>query len=179
VRNAGLKCRAPLTLVKAKFCAIDIGLVVFNRARWEAVTGLVYAREHDASEEECARLKLRARQRVYCIMGVRRSPAVCEYLRLPSALFPRLPDQLHSVQHLADQYGLHLGEAEQQISIERASQIVSKALGVSLGTMIWRSDRVVQLRDCSPLEWRTTYSLDWDQPAKLEKLLGTRLQRDH
>jgi DNA-binding GntR family transcriptional regulator len=55
----------------------------------------------------------------------------------------------------------------QRVCVIAASADIAEALGVTDGTLVLMSDRVVHLRDGRPAEWRVTYSLDQENLARL------------
>ena len=121
-----------------------------------------------ATEEERARLGLLAGEMVYRIDRIRHQgePLLVEK-RLAAALFPRLRNPVPRITDLADAYGLQLGEALESFSTIAASPSIATTLGVTEGTLLLMSDRVVHLRDGRPAEWRVTYSADRENLASL------------
>jgi DNA-binding GntR family transcriptional regulator len=97
----------------------------------------------------------------------KREQLLVEDTRLPAALFPRLQKPVPRITNLADIYGLQLGEALERVCVIAASADIAEALGVTDGTLVLMSDRVVHLRDGRPAEWRVTYSLDQENLARL------------
>jgi GntR family transcriptional regulator len=123
----------------------------------------VRAVEHTASDQERERLDLLAGEMVYRASDARSQGRrlIVEDVVLPAALFPGLTHPVPSVSDLAQAFGLQLGEANELISIDRASAINAAALGVAEGTPVLKVDTVVCLRDGRPAIWRTVYSSGW------------------
>jgi len=78
-----------------------------------------------------------------------------------------------SISDLADTNGLRLGGALERLCVVPAPASIAKALGVTGGTLVLMSDRVVHLREGRPAEWRTTYRLDQGNLARLKARLGS------
>ena len=114
-----------------------------------------------ANEEECARLRLRAEDRVYRIHRIRNHKGqvfLVEDVSLPAALFPDLEDKktvaTDRVIALAQEYGILLGKAEERVSLSGASPDVAQEFGISVGAPVMVLDRVVLALDGRPIEWR-------------------------
>jgi GntR family transcriptional regulator len=114
-----------------------------------------------ASEEECARLRLRADDRVYRISRVRHHKGqifLVENVTLPAELFPELqnkkPAVVDRVIVLAQEFGILLGKAQERVSLGEASEVVAQHLGVAAGSPVMILDRVVLALDGCPIEWR-------------------------
>jgi len=131
--------------------------------------------ESVASDEERARLGLFPGEMVFRIDQVRGQGAhlLVEHVRLPAALFPNLQKLVPSISDLADTHGLRLGGALERLCVVPAPASIAKALGVTGGTLVLMSDRVVHLREGRPAEWRTTYRLDQGNLARLKARLGS------
>jgi GntR family transcriptional regulator len=119
--------------------------------------------EGAANEMECARLSLRAGDRVYRIRRVRlidELPFMLEEASMPATLFPGL-EKMSSVTHrivcLAQEHGVLLGKAEERISIATASSAVAEALSIAPGLAVVVLDRVVRAIDGRPVECRTAW----------------------
>jgi len=116
--------------------------------------------EAAASEAECARLRLRAGDRVYRIARLRQHNGqvfLAEDVALPAALFPGLAERTNAADRiivLAQEYGLLLGKAEERVSLGEASPAVARSLGIAAGAPVLVLDRVVFSLDGRPLEWR-------------------------
>ena len=114
----------------------------------------------DAKELEQKRLRLRPGMRVIRIRRIRQSaniPFMVEYVSLPESLFPDLNDVRgvpHRITLLAQQFGLLLGRAEEQVRVAKADDEVAKELQVVTDTPILSLDRVVYTLDGRPVEWR-------------------------
>jgi GntR family transcriptional regulator len=116
--------------------------------------------EGTASELECARLQLRAEDRVYRIHRVRQHKGqvfLVEDVSLPAALFPGLTHR-HVVTGrilvLAQEYGILLGRAEERVSLNSASAPIAQELGVAAGSPLMVLDRLVLALDGRPIESR-------------------------
>lgn len=114
----------------------------------------------EAQDVEQKRLRLRPGAQVMRIRRVRQSagvPFMVEDVTVPDSLFPGLSD-LREVPHritlLAQQFGLLLGRAEEQVRVSRADDEIAKELLVAKDTPILILDRVVYTLDGRPVEWR-------------------------
>jgi GntR family transcriptional regulator len=113
-----------------------------------------------ASELEQRRLRLRAHADVIRILRMRRhqeQPFMIEEVSLPEQLFPGLVDRSpisHRITLLAQQFGLLLGKAQEQVRIGTADAMTAKELAVSEGAPLLELDRVVYALDGRPVEWR-------------------------
>jgi GntR family transcriptional regulator len=113
-----------------------------------------------ASPAECARLRLRADDKVWRIQRVRLhkgEPFLVEEVAMPAALFPDLgahevPN--HRIVVLAQQYGILLGRGEERLSIAAASPSVAESLKLKAGSPILVLDRIVHDLDGQAVEWR-------------------------
>jgi DNA-binding GntR family transcriptional regulator len=125
--------------------------------------------ESVATDEERARLSLFPGEMVYRLDRIRghREQLLVENIRLAAAPFPRLQHPVPRIIDLATTYGLQLGEGRENLSTVPASTSVGRKLGVTEGTPLLMSDRVVHLRDGRPVEWRITYRLDRRTLARL------------
>jgi DNA-binding GntR family transcriptional regulator len=130
--------------------------------------------ESVATDEERARLGLFPGEMVYCLDRIRghREQLLVENIRLVAALFPRLQHPVPRISDLAATYGLQLGEGLERLSTVHAPASIGRELGVTEGTPLLKSDRVVHLRDGHPAEWRITYRLDRRTLARLIARLG-------
>ena len=114
----------------------------------------------EAHEMEQKRLRLRPGAQVMRIRRVRQSagiPFMVEDVTLPDSLFPGLSD-LREVPHritlLAQQFGLLLGRAEEQVRATNANSEIAEELRIAKDTPILTLDRVVYTLDGRPVEWR-------------------------
>ena len=114
----------------------------------------------EAHEMEQKRLRLRPGAQVVRIRRVRQSagiPFMVEDVTLPDSLFPGLSD-LREVPHritlLAQQFGLLLGRAEEQVRASKANGEIAEELRIAKDTPILTLDRVVYTLDGRPVEWR-------------------------
>jgi GntR family transcriptional regulator len=113
-----------------------------------------------ASPTECARLRLRADDKVWRIQRVRLhrdEPFMVEEVAMPAALFPDLDaqEQLnHRIVVLAQQYGILLGKGEERVSIGTAPPSAAATLGLKPGAPILMLDRLVHDLDGQTVEWR-------------------------
>jgi GntR family transcriptional regulator len=113
-----------------------------------------------ANPAECARLRLRADDKVWRIQRVRLNkgePFLVEDVAMPAALFPDLDRQEvvnHRIVVLAQQYGILLGRGEERLSIGAASPSVAETLKVQAGAPILVLDRIVHDLDGHAVEWR-------------------------
>lgn len=114
----------------------------------------------EAHEMEQKRLRLRPGAQVMRIRRVRQSagiPFMVEDVTLPDSLFPGLSD-LREVPHritlLAQQFGLLLGRAEEQVRASKANGEIAEELRIAKDTPILTLDRVVYTLDGRPVEWR-------------------------
>jgi GntR family transcriptional regulator len=76
---------------------------------------------------------------------------------LPDSLFPCLSDARevpHRITLLAQQFGLLLGRAEEQVRVDKADDEIAKDLQIATDTPILSLDRVVYTLDGRPVEWR-------------------------
>jgi GntR family transcriptional regulator len=116
--------------------------------------------EGKASEVEQRKLRLRAGAGVIRVHRVRlheQYPFMVEDVSLPEALFPNLAALSpfpHLITLLAQQFGLLLGKAEEQIRVAVADERVAKDLAVAEGAPLLELDRVVYTLDGRPVEWR-------------------------
>jgi GntR family transcriptional regulator len=116
--------------------------------------------EGRATELECARLRLRADDRVYRVHRIRHHKGQVyleEDVSLPAALFPGLADKKSVADRiivLAQEYGLLLGKAAERVSLGEASPAVAQALNIATGSPVMVLDRVVMALDGRPIEWR-------------------------
>lgn len=113
-----------------------------------------------ASSAECARLRLRADDKVWRIQRVhlhRGVPFLVEDVAMPAVLFPDLDAQEvfnHRIVVLAQQYGILLGRGEERVSIGTASPSVAETLSLKAGAPILVLDRLVHDLDGQAVEWR-------------------------
>lgn len=114
----------------------------------------------EAHEMEQKRLRLRPGAQVMRIRRARQSagiPFMVENVTLPGSLFPGLSD-LRDVPHritlLAQQFGLLLGRAEEQVRASKADSEIAEELGIAKDTPVLILDRVVYTLDGRPVEWR-------------------------
>jgi GntR family transcriptional regulator len=113
-----------------------------------------------ANPVECARLRLRADDKVWRIQRVRLhkgEPFLLEEVAMPVALFPNLDAQEvpnHRIVVLAQQYGILLGRGEERLSIGAASPPVAETLKLKAGSPILVLDRLVHDLDGQAVEWR-------------------------
>jgi GntR family transcriptional regulator len=80
-----------------------------------------------------------------------------EHVALPESLFPGLSDVRevpHRITLLAQQFGLLLGRAEEQVRVARADDEIAQELRIAADTPILSLDRVVYALDGRPVEWR-------------------------
>ena len=115
----------------------------------------------EAQELEQKRLRLRPGAQVMRIHRVRQSagvPFMVEDVTLPESLFPGLSGSQevpHRITLLAQQFGLLLGRAEEQVRVSKADGEIAKELQVAKDTPILVLDRVVYTLDGRPVEWRS------------------------
>jgi DNA-binding GntR family transcriptional regulator len=130
--------------------------------------------ESVATDEEQVRLGLLPGEIVYRLDRIRghREQLLVENIRLAAAPFPRLQHPVPRISDLAAKYGLQVGEGLESLSTIPASTSLGRELGVTEGTPLLKSDRVVHLRDGRPVEWRITYRLDRRTLARLMARLG-------
>jgi GntR family transcriptional regulator len=113
-----------------------------------------------ASEDECRRLQLDPRDRVYRIQRTWRhkgDPFMFAQAVVPAAHFPGLEaatEAASRITGLAQRYGVLLGKAEERLSIGRAGDAVAAELGIAPGTPVMVLDRIVHALDGRPVEWR-------------------------
>lgn len=113
-----------------------------------------------ASELEQKRLRLRPNMSVTRIHRIRRcdhGPFMVEDVSLPDMLFPGLAGQkeiAHRITLLAQQFGVLLGRAEEQVRITLADEQTAQELAVAKKTPVLQLDRVVYSLDGRPVEWR-------------------------
>jgi len=113
-----------------------------------------------ANPAECARLRLRADEKVWRIQRVRLhrgEPFLLEEVAMPAALFPGLDTQEvlnHRIVVLAQQYGILLGRGEERLSIGAASPTVAETLKLKPAAPILVLDRLVHDLDGQAIEWR-------------------------
>jgi GntR family transcriptional regulator len=114
-----------------------------------------------ATKLECERLQVGANDAVHRISRVQFQayrPFMVEKVVMPAALFPCIADKsassAHGIAELAQQHGLHLGKAEERITIEAAAPEVATVLGIAPAEPIVLLDRVMLTLDGRPIEWR-------------------------
>jgi len=113
-----------------------------------------------ASDLEQKRLRLRPNAGVTRIHRVRLyddTAFMVEEVSLPDSLFPGLADQKeipHRITLLAQQHGILLGRAEEQVRIALADEQTAHELSVARKTPLLQLDRVVYSLDGRPVEWR-------------------------
>jgi GntR family transcriptional regulator len=116
--------------------------------------------EDAAGQEECRRLQLEPRERVYRVERAwvhAGNPIMLARAIVPAARFPGLETATEAARHLtglAQRYGVLLGKAEERLSIGRAEHAVAGALRIAPGTPVMVLDRVVYELDGHPIEWR-------------------------
>jgi GntR family transcriptional regulator len=116
--------------------------------------------EAAAGEDECWRLQLGPRDRVYRIQRTwlhKGDPIMFAQVVVPAAHFPGLEaatEAASTITGLAQRYGVLLGRAEERLSIGPAGDAVAAALAVAPGTPVMMLDRVVHALDGRPVEWR-------------------------
>ena len=117
----------------------------------------------EATDLECARLRLEPRSPVYRIRRVRLTggrPYMADETSMPCEPFPGLAEKEHLSQHicvLLGQYGILPGQARERISAGAATPAVAATLGLASGSPIVVLDRVVFSLDGNPVEWRIGY----------------------
>lgn len=117
----------------------------------------------NATEVECRRLALQAGDKVHRISRTRidnKTPFMIERASVPAKLFPDLADKVDFTDRivaLARHYGIFLGKATEQITIEPVSAEIAHGLGVSKSTTIAVLDRVSLALDGTPVEWRKAW----------------------
>ncbi len=113
-----------------------------------------------ANPNECARLRLRADDKVWRIQRVRLhkgEPFMVEEVAMPVALFPDLDTREgfnHRIAVLAQEYGILLGRGEERVSIGTVSPSVAETLSLKAGAPILVLDRLVHDLDGQTVEWR-------------------------
>ena len=113
-----------------------------------------------ASPTECARLKLRADDKVWRIQRVhlhKGEPFMMEEVAMPAALFPDLDTREafnHRIAVLAQEYGILLGKGEERVSIGAVSPSAAETLNLKAGAPILMLDRLVHDLDGHAVEWR-------------------------
>ena len=116
--------------------------------------------EGAASQTECRHLQLQPRDHVYRIRHVLLhddQPYMVKEASIPAALFPGLTEAQsasYRIVALAQQFGILLGKATEDVSIEMASEAVAKTLGIATASPILVLDRVIYALDERPVEWR-------------------------
>lgn len=122
--------------------------------------GRTSASRGSASDMEQKRLRLRPTAGVIRIHRIRESseaPFMVEDVSLPDSLFPGLADQKdipHRITLLAQQHGILLGRAEEQVKITLADEQTAQELAIAKKTPVLQLDRVVYSLDGRPVEWR-------------------------
>ena len=84
-----------------------------------------------------------------------------QHVVLPLDRFPDLVPNggdLSDIIELAWRHGFSLGGASEHIRIVPASGDIAQNLGIVPGTAVLKRDRVTELAEGEPLEWRVTYS---------------------
>lgn len=113
-----------------------------------------------ANEMEQRRLRLRAHayaKRIHRVRYHDKQPFMVEDVSLPESMFPGLNEQTeipHRVTLLAQQFGLLLGRAEEQVRIGAADPKTAIELSIKEDAPILELDRVVYTLDGRPVEWR-------------------------
>jgi len=115
-----------------------------------------------ANDLERARLKLRAQEKVIRIRRIRseQRPFILEDVAMPASRFPGLEDMPNAPQRmsaLAQHFGLLLGPAYEKISIARATPEIGHALSIEPDTPVLHLDRIINLMDGPPIQWRVGY----------------------
>ena len=113
-----------------------------------------------ANPNECARLRLRADDKVWRIQRMhlhKGGPFMVEEVVMPTALFPDLDARdgfNHRIAVLAQEYGILLGRGEERVSIGTVSPFVAETLSLKAGALILVLDRLVHDLDGQAVEWR-------------------------
>jgi GntR family transcriptional regulator len=122
--------------------------------------GRTSASRGPANDMEQKRLRLRPTAGVTRIHRIRESseaPFMVEDVALPDSLFPGLADQRdipNRITLLAQQHGILLGRAEEQVKIALADEQTAQELAIAKKTPVLQLDRVVYSLDGRPVEWR-------------------------
>lgn len=126
-------------------------------------TKTMHVAEHAASDAERLRLQLGPQDRIFHVHRTRLrndKPFMVEHAAVPAALFRGLNEKTvmaGRITLLAQQYGVLLGKAEERVSVGRAPQPVTEAMGIPPGTLVVVLDRIVQSLDGRPVEWRMAW----------------------
>jgi len=124
---------------------------------------LAHIGEYVARTQECLRLELAPKSKVYRIERVlwhRGRPSSFERVTVPADLCPGLPQRQCAAERvtlLARSYGLKLGEAKEHASTSVANEQCATKLGIGVGTLIRVLDRVIFEASGRALEWRLAY----------------------
>lgn len=114
-----------------------------------------------AAPDEVTALRLKKRRKVTRITRIRSlgdAPAIFERVTVPADLFPGLgqngplPNTLYAL--YAEQFGVTVAEAHEQLRAVAASAAVAKRLGIATGTPLLQIRRVAIALDGSPVELR-------------------------
>jgi GntR family transcriptional regulator len=118
---------------------------------------------HEASSLDCRRLRLQVGAEVYRARRVREhrdERILLEDVVLPVNLFPGPLDgaaMALEIGLLAHQNGIHLGKAEERITVGIPPRDVAEQLRIAPFKETMRLDRVVMTLNGSPVEWRIAY----------------------
>lgn len=142
----------------------------FNNLREEDGRHLVGEPQQDgqsapaaADADECRRLQLRQGEQVMRIQRTRLRrdrPYMLERIALPASRFPGLAERTgftDQIVSLAQEYGMLLGRAVEQVTATTAEADTAAQLGVPEGSSLLRLDRVVYAIDGRPVEWRVAH----------------------
>lgn len=114
-----------------------------------------------ASEEEAARLRMRAGDNVIRVRRIQTANSrrvLLEQIAMPESRFPGLSTKSfvpHRIVAIAQQYGVLLGGAQERVTVSRASASIAEALAIEVDTPLLELDRVVFSIDGRPVEWRS------------------------
>lgn len=116
-----------------------------------------------ADADECRRLQLRHGDQVMRVQRTRlrrNRPYMVERVALPASRFPGLAERKavsDQIVSLAQEYGMLLGRAVEQVTATTATADTAAQLGVAEGSSLLRLDRVVYAIDGGPIEWRVAH----------------------
>jgi GntR family transcriptional regulator len=117
----------------------------------------------EATDLECARLRLQSHDPVYRIRRLRITkgrPYMVDETSMPATLFPGLAGKeplSHRISVILGQYSILPGRAQERASVCKAATAVAAALGLASRSPIMVLDRVVFALDNAPVEWRVGY----------------------
>jgi DNA-binding GntR family transcriptional regulator len=86
-------------------------------------------------------------------------PLSYELVSVPAALLPTTngTSALFDIQQLATANRIRLGQATETVSQVAAGRVLAKRLGIPVGSVLHKLDRLVRTLTGSPIEWRIAF----------------------